>query len=125
MITKEELQDKLENCYCTDNYYAYKLYGVKHIFNYTDGVLTFVRNAEAYWFLDMVASYVGKLKENYMSTIRLTVENNKATFSIYNDDDKEVAKQNIPFTDCPDGEYRFYMFWKDYDMPVMIWYREY
>lgn len=82
---------------------------------YTDGVKTFAEKAGAYWFIDLCFGNLVTLPEDFYS-IKLIVKGTKATMVIKGD--KEVARKNISYTDCPEGEWLFYftdnvLLWKD------------
>lgn len=121
MITSEELAQKLNYCTGTEHYYRDPLLP----FYYTDGVKVFVENAEASWFLYDLLTYIKLFANNYMCVVTLKVENEKAILTIQDDNNKKLATYNYSYTDCPAGEYRFYMYWKDTEHPVLIYYREY
>lgn len=56
MIKADELTALLAHCYCSENYWAH---WTKRLV-YTDGVKCLADNAEAYWLVDIVASYQGQ-----------------------------------------------------------------
>jgi hypothetical protein len=97
----------------TEHYYKYMF----SRFVYTDGVKGFCEKAGAYWFLDLVFGYLVRLPEDFYS-IKLVVTGSKATMTI--NADSTVARRNISFTDCPDGEWLFY-----YQNRVLMWNMEY
>ena len=115
---KEKLEEAMENCYGTENYYV-----SKHLaFKYTDGVKTFCDVAEAYWLLDLVDSIVRttpKINEDLI-LITLTVDSNYTAKITFEDSESIVYEQNIPFTDCPKGEWKFF-----YENNVFFWNGEY
>ena len=49
----------------------------------------------------------------------------KADVILTNDDGKVIKKHHYSYTDCPDGEYVFYMFWKEQEKPILIYSSEY
>ena len=105
-------------CYGTENYYKIPQYS----FKYTDGVKTFCENADAYWLLDIIESVCRTHKEihNDFIIVELLVnKDNKATITF--EDTKGIFfKQEIPFTDCPKGLWKFY-----FDNNVFFWNGEY
>ena len=121
MLTSQELHEQLSQCYGTEHYYKDGLLP----YLYTDGVKTFVEGAGAYWFLTELLSFIEIFKNNYMTVIKMTVKNEKADIELIDDNDKLVKTKHISYTDCPDGEYRFYMYWQDMEKPTLIWYMEY
>ena len=113
-----KLQDIMSYCYGTENYYKIPQYS----FKYTDGVKTFCENADAYWLLDIIESVCRTHKEihNDFILIELLVsKDNKATIT-FEDAKCVFYKQSIPFTDCPEGNWKFY-----FDNNVFFWHGEY
>ena len=108
-----ELENIMAYCYGTENYYRY----MNSRFMYTDGVKTFAEKAGAYWFIDLCFGNLVTLPEDFYS-IKLIVKGTKATMVIKGE--KEVARKNISYTDCPEGEWLFY-----YSQNVLLWNMEY
>ena len=122
MKTPEQL--KLENimsyCYGTENYYTNDYIH----FKYTDGIKTFCKTAQAYWFLDVVESVL-KYKPEYskdLVAIKLSVQDNREAVITFEDSKKNIYKQDIPYTDCPNGEWVFYY---EPESKVLMWNGEY
>lgn len=113
-----ELGNIMSYCYGTENYYKIPQYS----FNYTDGVKTFCEKADAYWLLDIVASisrHYKRMHEDFVIIDLIVGEDNKATITF--EDTKGIFfKQDIPFTDCPKGLWKFY-----FDNNVFFWNGEY
>ena len=63
--------------------------------------------------------------QNYMTAIKLVVKDGKADVILTNDDGKVIKNHHYSYTDCPDGEYVFYMFWKEQEKPILIYSSEY
>lgn len=114
MMNSLELQNYMGNFYGTEHWYRYMGFSK---FLYTDGVKAFAENAEAYWFIDECFGLVAKLP-NDLYSIKLTVKDEKATIVVKGE--KEVARKNIPHTDCPEGEWLFY-----FTDNVLLWNGEY
>lgn len=80
---------------------------------YTDGVQFFAQNAGngAYWFIDILATEpaIRKLGADF-ALITLTVTDSAAKIVVTdgNDDTPPVFTQTIEWTDCPEGEWKFY-----------------
>ena len=113
-IKSNELQQIMSYCYGTENYYKIPQYS----FNYTDGVKTFCEKADAYWLLDIVASVCRTYQQihNDFVIIELSVnQDNKATIT-FEDAKTTFYKQDISFTDCPEGLWKFY-----FDNNVFFW----
>ena len=117
-IKSNELQQIMSYCYGTEHYYKIPAYS----FKYTDGIKTFCENADAYWLLDIVESVCRTHKEIHNDFILIELSVNKynqatITFEYANN---TFYKQQISFTDCPEGTWRFY-----FDNNVFFWNGEY
>jgi hypothetical protein len=77
---------------------------------HTDGVQYFAETAGCYWFLDIVATefYPLLAKEPFIS-IYLMVFDGQAKITVQDGDLNIIKKKSISHTDCPDGEYSFYL----------------
>lgn len=108
-----ELRNKLRNFTGTETWWCH---GLNHNMLYTDGVKFFAENASggAYWFLDIVATEIWPLqKREEFINIALTVKDSKAVIEA-DDGDKGsgrvvLFRREIDFTDCPEGEWRFWL----------------
>lgn len=106
MLTADALETGLANFYGTDHYY-------KHSLNknmvYTDGVKYFAENAEAYWFLDIVATEIVKYQsaEEFI-LIELVVTDSKAVIYCDDGNGRKFYEKAIDYTDCPVGDWKFY-----------------
>lgn len=92
----------------TEHYYRHVLSRM----TYTDGVKFFAENAGggAYWFLDIVGTELMQihLSQSFIS-ITLNVQDNKADIRATDGNDTPLYKRHIAFTDCPEGEWAFYL----------------
>ena len=77
---------------------------------HTDGVQYFAETAGCYWFLDIVATDIYRLTEHepFLSIV-LQVKNGSANIFIENGDCDVLETRTIEHTDCPDGEYKFFL----------------
>lgn len=92
----------------TENYHKTFLFNPKLV--HTDGVKYFADEAGAYWFLDIIATEIWvKCKSEPFVVITLKAHDGKATIIADDGDDHRLFQKKIPYTDCPDGEYRFYL----------------
>jgi hypothetical protein len=98
----------LSQFYGTESYHRTNLFTPQLV--HTDGVQYFADQGGCYWFLDIVASeyYPLLAKEPFLS-IYLMVRNSKATITCQDGDLKVLRHRDIAHTDCPDGEYSFYL----------------
>lgn len=92
----------------TEHYYRHALSRM----TYTDGVQFFAENAGggAYWFLDIVGTELIQIqKAEPFISIKLNAQDGKADISATDGNDKELWSRAIEYTDCPDGEWAFYL----------------
>ena len=77
---------------------------------YTDGIKYLADEANAYWLLDIVASYQPKHKDKPFQIWKLTVNKDKtAVVTMKEDSNKPVlVEQKIEYTDFPLDEIEFY-----------------
>lgn len=82
---------------------------------YTEGVQDFAQNAGggAYWLLDILATepkILGLAREEGIAFATLEVKGGKAVLRVAADSDiKPVFTRVITSTDCPDGDWMFYL----------------
>jgi hypothetical protein len=95
----------------TEQYYRY--YNIL----LTDGVKYFADKAGAYWFLDIVFTEIAphQKKEPFI-TIELNVGSGKALIKAHDGDYRYFFERKIEFTDCPIGQWKFYLC----DMVMMV-----
>jgi hypothetical protein len=76
----------------------------------TDGAKYFCDIAETYWFVDIVWTEIApwQKKEPFI-TVVLTVNNSSAIIKAHDGDYNYFFEKEIPFTDCPSGEWKFYL----------------
>jgi hypothetical protein len=93
----------LSQFYGTENYY-------RHISGkvYTDGVQYFASQAGAYWFVDLVLLEMDQGDEPFLA-VTLTVKGDSADILVTDGNLGELARKSIEWTDCPEGEYTFYI----------------
>lgn len=125
MITSQELQDIMSNCYGTEHYYKFALIPTYEIF-LTDGVKTFVDNADAFWFLSDFYSYIPTIRKKapneYLFVVTLEVkEDETADLIITDGNNNPIVKKHYTYTDCPAGEWKFYFNAED---KVMLYFME-
>ena len=115
VLTTEKVEEIMNSSTGTEKYYR------PFFFNtmvYTDGVRTFAEQCQAYWVIDLVNSYMKKIQNNHRRTgewmyfIQLKAKDSKASVRIYREVDekkKTVARLDIPYTDLPNVELKFYL----------------
>lgn len=92
----------------TEHYYRHALGRMM----YTDGVKLFAENAGggAYWLLDIVGTELMQIHElEQFISIKLNAQDNKVDISAKDGNYTSLYKRHIEFTDCPDGEWEFYL----------------
>lgn len=109
-MNKQDLQDGLSNFYGGDTLYKQPLYPRM---KYTEGVQFFAENAGngAYWFLDIVGTEIYHLyaKREEFINIVLKSDGRKALITADDGNGGIFWKRDIDFTDCPEGEWQFFL----------------
>ena len=102
----------LSQFYGTEQYHKTSVFSpnLKH----TDGVQYFAEQAEAFWFLDIVATEIFELtKQEPFIGINLIVGSNQSDTDaviVATDGNEDVIfRKLIPNTDCPVGVYEFFL----------------
>jgi hypothetical protein len=108
MSETSTLQDDLRQFTGTETWY-------RHPFSpmlYTDGVKYFADQAGAYWFLDIVATEVWELisEDDPYLFVTLMVRENQAVIAADDGNGNTSWSRDIEFTDCPEGDWKFYLF---------------
>jgi len=101
---KISLNDEFDGYTGTEEY-------IKHPFGicYTNGVYVVAEKYKAYWLVDAVASYQGKMKKEPFQIWTLNADHNKGLLEMKTDSDQPVmVSQKIPYTDFPSGELKLY-----------------
>lgn len=110
MTDASELKSALAGFTGTDGYHFNPLY---RWLNYTDGVRYFAQHAGhgAYWFLDIVGTELrSHARSESFLLVTLEVKDGAAHLSAKVDSDRpEIWSRDIDFTDCPEGEWQFYL----------------
>ena len=107
--TKRALETNLPYFTGTEQYHAYT-FGLK----LTDGAKYLADKAQAYWLMDIIASYQPQCQKNEMlqhfQLWTLTVNEDKSATVICQEDSGRTPsiKQDIPYTDFPLNEIKLY-----------------
>ncbi len=103
-----ELKHGLAQFIGTEHYFPHAISRMK----YTDGVQFFAENAGggAYWYLDIVGTELMDihLTEPFLS-ITLKANKGQAVIVATDGNDNRLYELHIEFTDCPDGDWSFYL----------------
>lgn len=110
-----EIRQALAQCTGSEHWYRHPLV---RPFIYTDGPKLFADMAGAYWFLDIVATEVlpFQKKEEFI-VVTLTVTGSKARISTDDGNGQVFWTRDIDFTDCPEGEWKFYLVNNTFHVP--------
>jgi len=102
---KVSLNDEFAGFTGTEEYFKHFL-GIR----YTDGINAVAEKYKAYWLIDAVASYQGKMKGEPFQVWTLNADHNKGLLEMRTDSDQPVmVSQEIPYTDFPSGELKLYL----------------
>ncbi len=108
-MNQTELVNELSNHIGTSAYHFNPFY---KWLNYTDGVESFAQHAGngAYWFLDIIGTELKQLAtEQDFLCITLKSESFRGHIIATDGNDKILYQKKIPFTDCPNGDYTFFL----------------
>ena len=122
-MDSEQLQAELASFHGTEKYHRHVLN--RHLV-WTDGVLHFARQAKAFWFIDVIAvganGNPGPVpnvvpRRDEFAIVLLEVKDVLATLRLYSDTDEDgnypqdllLYQEEIGFTDCPPGTWKFYL----------------
>ncbi len=78
----------------------------------TDGAVFLAEQAQAFWLIDLFASYLAGLrgKEEFVC-LKIQTKSNQATVSIEDGNDNVFARQEISYTDFPLTSLTLYACW--------------
>lgn len=78
---------------------------------YTDGIQHFARQAQAYWFLDIVGTEILPYTktEDFITVELIVSEGSKAVIKADDGNGRVLHTRQIDFTDAPVGTWRFYL----------------
>ena len=102
------LKRELAQFFGTEKWYRHPL---RQAMLYTDGVQCFAEKAGAYWFLDIVATEIFSLleKEEFMVVTLDSAETGTAVIRVTDGNNHALMEKDIPWTDCPAGQWEFYL----------------
>ena len=84
----------------------------RHSMLMTDGVMFFAQHAGggAFWLMDIIATEVWEVyKNNPFVFITLKVADSKAQLVVDDGNDNVLWEKAIDYTDCPEGDWQFYL----------------
>ena len=92
----------------SERYYATNPFVRKLV--HTDGCQYFFNEAGAWWFADIISLDIFPLhSEEPFLAITMSVKDGSAVVIATDGNEKELFNKQIDFTDCPEGEYNFYL----------------
>lgn len=98
---------------------AYHIHGTRVVL--TDGAKYLAEHAQAYWLMDAIASYLPALvNQEHFVEATLAVKNSSAVLLLTDGNHKELATQQIPFTDFPLREVTLFACWADVYWVLML-----
>lgn len=115
MKDANELRNALSQFICTEGYFFNP---INRNIHYTDGAKFFFENAGggAYWLLDIFLTQpeiLKALKTEHFLVVQLTVNDDMlAVLTVANDTGSDATvyyRRDLDYTDCPAGEWMFYM----------------
>jgi hypothetical protein len=105
-MNTQDLRNLLANYYGSETFYRH---GLNRRMLYTEGAQAFAENANAYWFLDIVATELfALLKGEDFLTVILHVEGSKAKITADDGNGNVLFTKSIDYTDCPEGKWKFF-----------------
>lgn len=104
----EQLAADLEQFTGTQNYYRHPL--ARRVV-FTDGIKHFAEAAGAHWLIDILATELPKfVRAHGIIFVTCSVKNGKADLSANADaGTPSLWQRTIDYTDCPEGDWQFYM----------------
>jgi hypothetical protein len=122
MKTQEELQqlglDKstLSQFTGTEAYYRISR---RHLL--TDGTKYLAEEAECFWIMDAIASHLSEIgTQDWFVLIRVQVTEGRAVMIYEDGNDREHARQEIPYTDFPLDSITLYACWDQDHWVIML-----
>lgn len=110
MKTIEQINSSLSHCTGTE---GYTRFGLARSVVATDGAMTLAKEAEAYWLLDAIASYIAtdpKVKAEDFQVWELKVDGEKAVLTMKTDSSRPaMVEQEIEYTSFPEPGYTLWV----------------
>lgn len=110
--------EDIDHYNCSETWHRFSSLFRRHLLS--DGCHYVAEDAGAYWLFDAICSYHSKVmtlarKDRRLAEMqiwKLVVKGNKCVLTCWadtGDGDKAVITQRIPYTDFPEGEWKFYV----------------
>ena len=122
MKTQEELQelglDKLTLAQFTGTADYYRI-SRKHVL--TDGTRYLAEQGTCFWMMDAIASHLCEIgTEDWFVLVRVQVTEGRAVMIYEDGNDREHARQEIPYTDFPLDSITLYACWDQEHWVIML-----
>jgi len=100
----------------TEKYYRISR---KHLL--TDGTKYLAEEAECFWMMDAIASHLCEIgTEDWFVSVRVQVTEGRAVMIYEDGNDREHARQEIPYTDFPLNSITLYACWDQENWVIML-----
>lgn len=119
-ITHEDLA----HFWGTENYYGFSPLLFPKLY-LTDGTKYLAENAGAYWLMDLIGSYLPRIKKAGFGSVKLVVRAEEARVTIDDGNGNVIAKQRIGYTDFPLGDITLYVTQEENDSWIIMLTSEY
>jgi hypothetical protein len=98
-----------------------KYYRISRRHLLTDGTKYLAEEAECFWMMDAIASHLSEIgTEDWFVQVRVTVNGNRAVMIYEDGNDREHARQEIPYTDFPLNSITLYACWDQENWVIML-----
>ncbi len=104
MLEKQEIQNGLAQCYCSERYYKNRVL----TFQYTEGIHYLWNSCDSYWLLIAISSH--NRKEPFQVWELQKFDDNTALLTMKEDSGlPNIVEQKIPYTDFPLDSIKLYL----------------
>jgi hypothetical protein len=98
-----------------------KYYRISRRHLLTDGTKYLAEEAECFWMMDAIASHLCEIgTEDWFVLIRVQVTEGRAVMIYEDGNDREHARQEIPYTDFPLNSITLYACWDQENWVIML-----
>lgn len=102
----KELYEFMRGFTGTEAYYRITVVPI----NCTDGIVSVAKEVNAFWLFDAISSYQITHKHIPFQLWNLSVKGSTAVLTMQEDSNSKILiKQDIEYTDFPEGEWKFYL----------------
>ena len=98
-----------------------KYYRISRRHLLTDGTKYLAEEAECFWMMDAIASHLSEIgTEDWFVSVRVQVTEGRAVMIYEDGNDREHARQEIPYTDFPLNSITLYACWDGEHWVIML-----